>query len=85
MGDAGLVFFGWVGGQYWLSMLVFTGNVAGLVFKYLYPIGMGVFVIRHHRPKSSYLSSVKLNKCRSLQMPFCCVFTPKGKLQGLRK
>ena len=26
-----LVFFGWVGGQYLLSMLVLTGNVAGLV------------------------------------------------------
>ena len=69
-----LVFLcGWVGCQYVWSVLVLTGNVVGLVFNCLWPLGVGVFVIRHHRPNCSWLVFVKLNNvgyCKSFLLCF---------------
>ena len=37
------------------AALVLTGSVVGVVFEFQRPIGMGAFVIRHHRPKCSVM------------------------------
>ena len=47
-----LVLCGWVGGQYFWSVLVLTANAIGLVFDFLWPIEMD-------KPKCSKLAFVK--------------------------
>ena len=49
--------------QYLWSVLVLTGTMVGVVFKCLWPIGMGVFVIRHFKLKCSQLALAKSTKC----------------------
>ena len=66
-------------------MLVLTGNVVGLVFKCLWPLGVGVFVIRHHGPKCSWLVFVKLDNVGYCKTLFVMFLLPEEKLRGLRK
>ena len=57
-----LVFFGWVGGHYLLSVLVLTRKCCWYSSKVIVVNGNGCFVIREQRPTCSWLAFVKLTK-----------------------